>query len=631
MIKLTRRPSQLPNEKTHKAVSADLASQSGYPQSSSALAGRPKISAWLSQTLALALRRKSLQPAPLSENDLVAIQRHIKTFRTLPEFCVVMPVYNPKPVFLRMAIESVQRQIYPHWKLCIANDASTDAAIAPLLDAFAANDTRIKVIHRKQNGHISAATNSAIELVTSEFIALMDHDDLLHPTALYEVANVLQQQPETDVVYTDSDCVETNGRHFGPFYKPDFNIDLLLGQNVVSHLGVYRSALVRQLGGLRLGLEGSQDYDLILRAHDKCGASRIRHVPEVLYHWRRSRSHKSYSGIHMDRCFAAAKRAIQDHLDREAEGARVTHVPKLEYNTRVLRRVPQPPPLVSCIIPTRGHVKLLRNCMDGLLNNTEYRNIEVLIVDNGSVEPASQAYFEAITRADARVKLLRYPHEFNYSAINNFAAKHAAGSLLALINTRIEVRHKEWLNEMVSNAVRPGAGAVGAKLYYPHGRIQHAGFTIGLVGVAGHSHHLRRGSNPGYFSNAKLAGQVSAVSAACLVVSKRAFDEVGGFDEQNLPFAYSDVDLCLKLQKAGYRNIWTPFAELTLHESTSRNRNSTDDGRLPSQRERSYLHETWPEEIANDPFYNPNFSLRSPSHAFAVTSRRAKPWAAYLS
>ena len=561
-----------------------------------------------------------------SERAGPAVQRHIKSFQHYPTISVVMPVYNPHPPYLEATIKSVQAQLYPHWELCIANDASTNPQIAQILDRVAAEDKRVTVIHRKVNGHISLATNSALELVTTEFAALIDHDDLLHPTALYEIAVVLQEAECVDAIYSDEDNINASGNRKPGYFKPDFNVELLLGHNMFSHLGVFRMSILRDIGGLRAGFEGSQDYDLILRVLAKSKAQRIKHIPTVLYHWRRGGEAKSYSEKHMDKCVNAAHRAIQEYLDQEGEGAKVLPSPDFKYYSRIKRPLPEPAPLVSCIIPTRNGHKLLKTCMDGLLHKTNYKHLEIIIVDNGSDEPQTLALFKKLMETDARIRILHLPGPFNYSKLNNEAVRQTRGSIVTLLNNDLEMIEPGWLEEMVTLALRKDVGAVGAKLLYPNGKIQHAGVFVGPQSLAAHCWAGYPGKTIGYFANAVLTRAVSAVTAACLVVEKTKFLEVGGLDEENLPVAFNDVDFCLRLMEKGYRNVWTPFAKLIHHESISRGKEDTITKQLRSRREVAYFRKRWHEITANDPYYNPNLTFEHPDFRLAQKSRRIPPW-----
>ncbi len=561
--------------------------------------------------------------------DRAAIRRHIADLAAKPLISVIMPVYNPPIAFLRQAIESVLDQSYENWELCIANDASTNPEVARTLDKLAAADERIKVIHREKNGNICAASNSALTLAAGEFVALMDHDDILEETALYEVAVEINDHPDVDVIYSDEDKISENGARNSPYFKPDFNPELLLGQNMVSHLGVYRRSLIERIGGFRLGFEGSQDYDLVLRAWAASSSDRIRHIPAILYHWRQGAQAPSFSESRLEQCTQAARRAVQELLDREGEGAVVAAAPNASSCSRIVRKIPEPKPLVSVIVPTRDHADLTAICADGVLNKTDYPNLELLIVDHDSKEPATRSLFERLKR-DPRVTVLPYSGPFNFSAMNNMAAAVAKGSILALLNNDIEIISPDWLTEMVANAIRRDVGAVGAKLYYPDGRIQHGGVVVGLGGIAGHSFLFEEKDSPGYFGQALLARQVSSVTGACLVVRKSVYQEVNGLNAEAFAVAFNDVDFCLKVQSKGYRNVWTPFAELVHHELVSRGADNTPEKIERFARECANFRDRWLGMVENDPFYNPNLTVQTFNYLPAKESRRLKPWFRYL-
>lgn len=562
----------------------------------------------------------------LSQADRNKIRTHISRLERTPLISVVMPIYQTPEWALREAIDSIRRQLYPHWELCIADDASTAPHIADVLREAAANEPRIKWMRRARNGHISAASNSALSLATGEFVALMDHDDLLPDHALYEVAVALNEEPGLDIIYSDEDQVDRKGRRFFPYFKTDWNIDLLLGHNMISHLGVYRRTLLHEVGGFREGFEGSQDYDVALRCADATDPGRIRHIPAVLYHWRRDFGDASFSEERQDQCCDAALHAIGDHLARRHEGGEVKPHPVLPQWTRVIRAVPRPAPLVSVIVPTRDRPDLLGRCVDGLLHRTDYPEMEVLVVDHESKSPETLELLGKL-QLDARVRVIPYAGPFNYSAINNMAVSKATGSIIGLLNDDIDVINPDWLSEMVSLAVMTDVGAVGAKLLYPDGRVQHAGVVLGVSGVANHFNYGMGRSNPGYFGRNVLASSVSAVTGACLVVRKSVFEEIGGLNEANLPVAFNDVDFCLRLKKKGYRNVWTPHAELYHHESATRGTEQTPENVERFEREIDYMRTNWRDEIDHDAFYNENFSTNiSECFQLAFPPRRKKPW-----
>lgn len=559
----------------------------------------------------------------LSERDCRAIADHIRRLNYRPLISVVMPAYETPPWALREAIESVRCQLYPNWELCIADDASPGPHVTEILRSAAASDHRIKWMRRQANGNISVASNSALALASGEFIALMDHDDVLPPHALYEVAVALNKDSQLDIIYSDQDEIDESRRRHSPYFKTDWNIELLLGHNLVSHLGIFRRSLVERVGGFREGFEGSQDYDLALRCADESSPDRIRHIPAVLYHWRRDYGAPSFSERKLTACSDAAQRAIREHLHRRNEKGEVGPHPTMPEWSRVRRPVPSPAPLVSLIVPTRDRADLLEICTNGLLGRTDYPNFELLIVDHESKSADTHRLFERL-RSDPRVRILQYAGPFNYSAINNMAAAETRGSILGLINNDIEVIDASWLTELVSIAILPEVGAVGAKLLYPSNRVQHGGHVLGMGGVANHfSHRLPRKSR-GYFGRNQLTSSVSGVTGACLVLKKSIYQEVGGLDETNLAVAFNDVDLCLRIRERGYRNVWTPHAELYHHESASR---GVDRTSARFQRETEYMRRRWATQLAHDPFYNENLSLEiDRCFEVAFPSRRTKPW-----
>jgi GT2 family glycosyltransferase len=562
----------------------------------------------------------------LSQADRDKIRTHISGFERKPLISVIMPVYETPEWALREAIDSIRRQLYPYWELCIADDASAAPHIAGFLQEAAANESRIKWMRRPRNGHISAASNSALSLAAGEFVALMDHDDLLPEHALYEVAAALNKNPTLDIIYSDEDQIDRKGRRCLPYFKTDWNIDLLLGHNMVSHLGIYRRTLLERVGGFREGFEGSQDYDLALRCADATPPSRIHHIPAVLYHWRRDYGPASFSEGKFAECSNAALRSISDHLERRHQIGTAKPHPVLPAWSRVIRPVPNPAPLVSLIVPTRDRADLLGMCVNGLLSRTDYPQIEVLIVDHESRLPETFELFEKL-KSDPRVRIIPYTGAFNYSAINNMAAAEARGSIIGLINNDIDVINSDWLSEMVSLAIIDDVGAVGAKLIYPNNRVQHGGIVLGVGGIANHFSYATRRSDLGYFGRNVLTSSVSAVTGACLVVRKSVFEEVGGLSETDLAVAFNDVDFCLKLKKNGYRNIWTPHAELYHHESASRGAEDTPERTKQLLRESEYMFKTWGPEIEHDPFYNENFSTDiDESFQLAFPPRRQKPW-----
>jgi glycosyltransferase involved in cell wall biosynthesis len=563
----------------------------------------------------------------LRPEDRAAIRAHLGSLPQRPLISVVMPVYNPPEPLLRRAIESVRAQIYEDWELCIADDASTQGDVRRVLEAYGRLDPRIKVRFRETNGHISAASNSALELAQGEFIALLDQDDEISPHALYLVATAVLENPRLDVCYSDEDKLDDQGRRYDPHFKSDWNEGLFYSYNFISHLGVYRTALVRDVGGFREGYEGSQDYDLALRCIERTSPDRIVHLPFVLYHWRAVPGSAASSREEKVYAHAAARRALNDHFRRRGHRGEVVDGAAPGLN-RARFEPPRPWPLVSIIVPTRDNYPLLRACLKSVIGKTTYPNYEIVVVDNQSSDPDALAYFQELA-ADPRVQVLRYDAPFNYSAINNFAARACRGSILCLLNNDIEVIAPDWLDEMVGHAARPETGAVGAKLLYADGSVQHAGVILGVGGVAGHAFKRRAATEHGYFSRAVVGQEVSAVTGACLVVRREVFEEVGGLNQDQLKVAFNDVDFCLRVARAGYRNYWTPYALLRHHESKSRGYEDTPERVARFQAEIAYMRSTWLPFLEADPAYSPNLTVASEDFGFAHPPRVRRPWAGY--
>jgi glycosyltransferase involved in cell wall biosynthesis len=553
--------------------------------------------------------------------------RKAQTFTDQPLVSVLMPVYNPSTQWLEQAVASVQSQIYANWELCIADDASTDLAVRAVLEKWMQEDPRIQVALRTQNGHISAASNSALALAQGEWVVLLDHDDVLAEDALYWVVDAINQSPVCQLIYSDEDKINEAGARSDPYFKPDWNPDLFLSQNMFSHLGVYRADLVRAVGGFRVGFEGSQDYDLALRCSELIRPDQIVHVPRVLYHWRIHAGSTAHAIEAKPYAMVAGERALNEHLQRTGVNATAEAV---GYGYRVRYALPVQPPLVSLIIPTRNGLKLLRQCVESIFAKTDYPHYELIIVDNGSDDKATLSYLDALAaRADAgldmgpKVRVIRDARPFNYSALNNLAVKVARGEVVGLLNNDVEVISPGWLTEMVSHAMRPGVGAVGARLWYSDDTLQHAGVVLGIHGVAGHVHRFLPRGDVGYCGRAALIQSFSAVTGACLVVRKALYEAVGGLNELELQVACNDIDFCLKLREAGYRNIFTPYAELYHHESASRGFDDTPEKQARSAKEVAYMHQRWGDALRNDPAYNPNLTLDFEDFSLAWPPRLA--------
>lgn len=538
--------------------------------------------------------------------DLQQIKEEISMFDYQPKISVLMPVYNVEQKWLEKCIQSVQAQFYDNWELCISDDASTDTNVRKILEKFVKQDSRIKVFYRPKNGHISKATNSALEISTGEFVALLDNDDELAPIALYEVVKLLNQYPDLDLIYSDEDKIDMQGNRFEPAFKPDWSPDLLLGTNYISHLGVYRRSIMEEIGGFRVGLEGSQDYDLVLRFTEKTTASKIAHIPKILYYWRVLPTSTAADQSTKGYAFEAGRKALEDALARREIKGTATHAAGnglFDVNYDLLSE-----DLVSIIIPTKNGYDDMKRCLHSIVKKTSYTNYEIIVADNGSTDPKmNQLYEEFKEKLSERIIIESIDIPFNYSRINNLAAKKASGKYLLFLNNDTEVITTDWLRRMVSVAQLNRIGCVGAKLYYPNHTIQHAGVILGLGGAAGHGHHTFPRGDFGYFGKLEINVNYLAVTAACLMIKKSDFDEVDGFDE-SLTVAFNDVDLCLKVHELGRDNIWLHNVELFHFESQSRGHEDTPEKLKRFQEETKLMEARWGNYIEVDPYYNPNLT-----------------------
>ncbi|HCG8183299.1 TPA: glycosyltransferase family 2 protein [Vibrio parahaemolyticus] len=514
---------------------------------------------------------------------------------------IILPTYNSNIKYLEQCIESVINQSYPNWELCIADDHSESVDLQRYLKEKSKSDGRIKYAVRKQNGHISECSNTGLSLSSGEWVCFLDHDDMLHEHALLFFAQKLNSNDKLQLIYTDEDKVSKTGFRYDPHFKSDWNEDLFYSQNYISHLSFFKSELVKEIGGLRKGVEGSQDYDLLLRYIEVIDKNNISHIPKVLYHWRAISGSTAYS-IHEKKYTSEAGLKSLEMLFSSNDIS-------VEYgkqpNTYRVKRILTKEPLVSIIIPARNHTEITRNAIESIIRLTSYVNYEIIIVDNKSDTIDFANYIREI-ESHPKIRVFKYPYEFNYSAINNFASEKARGEVLVFLNNDIEVISPEWLIELTSQALRDDIGCVGAKLYYGDNTIQHAGILCGINGVGTHSHLGAKRTDNGYFGRLNLLQNVSAVTGACLAIKKSLFVQLGGFNEKELAINFNDVDLCLKAKKAGYRNLWTPYAELYHFESKSRGYDDDKSKIARFDSEVRYMINQWGPELKVDPFYNPN-------------------------
>lgn len=556
------------------------------------------------------------EPGP---QQFPALKAQVATWSQLPLVSVVMPTYNSPLKFLKEAVESVQAQIYPHWELCIADDASTRPELLTYLKELAAQDDRIVLSLREKNGHISQSSNTALSTAQGEWVALLDHDDRLHPLALFCVVSALQQQPDAHLIFSDEDKIDEHGVRFGPYFKGEYNRELMWAQNMICHLGCYKRSELVAVGGFRVGYEGAQDYDLALRVIERSAPHQIVHVPRVLYHWRAIAGSTALAADQKPYAETASRKALAEHLARIGLPATVSPSPDIPSMNRVQLALPSPLPLVSILIPTRDRIELLQTCIESLVGRSTYPHMEIIVIDNGSVEPESLQYFEQLKIQGIRV--IRENGPFNYSALNNRAAALATGSFLCLMNNDIEITTPNWLEEMLSFAALPDVGAVGTRLWYPNEQgLQHGGVVIGIGGVAGHAHPRAPQGDAGYFGRVSLHHRLLAVTAACLLIRRSHYDQVKGLDEK-LAVAFNDVDFCLRLHQAGLACIYTPHAEMVHHESATRGGDLTGERHARFMKEVHFMMDRWQDKLKQDPFYSPNLSLEHGDFRPATHSR----------
>ena len=531
-------------------------------------------------------------------------QRH-HHFEYSPLISVAVPAYRTPEKFLAQMIDSLLAQTYGNWELCIANGSPEDGAMKKVLEEYTKKDSRIRVSELTENKGIAGNTNVALEMARGEFVGLLDHDDLLAPNALYEIVRALDEDRTLDAVYTDEDKVTTElDEHFQPHLKPDFNLDLLRSNNYICHFFVVRRSIVQKVGGFRQEFDGAQDHDFIFRCIET--AEKVGHIPEILYHWRTHKASTADNPASKMYAFDAGKRAIEAHLKRTGTEGTVSHTPDLGF-FRVKYPV-QGQPLVSIIIPNKDEKETLKACIDSIREKTEYPNYEIIIVENNSTTDEIFQYYKELSQ-DTRIRLLRWKKEFNYSAINNYGVRHANGEYLLFLNNDVTVITPGWIRELLGVCQRPEVGAAGVKLIYPDDTIQHAGCVIGLGGIAGHMFVDMPANRTGYLHKASILQDMSAVTAACMMMKRTAFEEAGGFTEK-LSVAFNDVDLCLKVRKNHKLIVYDPYVQLYHMESKTRGAEDNKEKVRRFQEEIEYMRCQWIDILKKgDPYYNKNLSL----------------------
>lgn len=547
----------------------------------------------------------------LNDKRLALLRSALNVVSQPPLLSVVMPVFDPPLQFLEKAIQSVFGQVYENWELCIADDASTNPAIGAALERWANTDSRVHVTTQPSNSHISRATNSAAELASGDWLVFLDHDDLLSSDALAELALYISEHPEVGMVYSDHDRIDAEGTREAPQFKPAWSPELLLSYMYMGHVLMIRRSLFEELGGARSGFEGSQDYDLALRGAERCES--VGHIPKVLYHWRALPGSTASSGGEKRYSFEAGRRAVTEALSRRGIDGEVSRPDWAKRGNLGLYRIkfPDAGPRVAVLVPTRDHLDLLRACVESVKSKTSYQNYELVIVDNESSEPSTLRYLE-----ECGQRVLRIPSDgkFNFARLNNLAAGQVEAEYLLFLNNDTVVLNSDWLSQMMGYAQLHGVGAVGARLLFRDGHVQHAGVVAGLHhGLAGHAFKGLPAADPGYLGYSFVSRNCAAVTAACMVTPRKTFFAYGGFDEENFAVAYNDADYCYRLREHGLRIVYCAEAELTHHEGSTR-------GFRDNPGEVANFKRLW--SAKKDPYYNPNLSLADESYQ---TSSRALP------
>lgn len=547
---------------------------------------------------------------------LLWLEKNEKPFEEHPQFdynpliSICIPVYNVERKYLAECLDSILNQTYQNFEICLSNDCSSLQETIDTLNEYEKKDSRIKVHHRKENGHISKATNDALNIASGEFIGLMDNDDLLARNALAECVAVLNKNKELDFIYTDEDKMDMKGLRRDPHFKSDYAPDSLLGSNYICHFEIMRKSIVDEIGGFRVGYEGAQDYDIFLRFLEKTTPERVYHIPKILYHWRMIEGSTAATIDSKGYAVEKGRMAVEDALKRRGVKAKVTVHPRVPYY--LVRYEYETEPMVSIIIPTKDYADVTEQCLKSLFEKTTYKNYEVILMNNNSEKKETFDLFKKYQNKYSNFRVIDANYEFNYSKINNQAVEAAKGEYIVLLNNDTEIIIPHWLQVMVGYAMQPHIGAVGAKLLYPDNTVQHAGIILGIGGIAQHCFIDNPREDVGFYGRLSVPFNYSAVTAACLMVSKEKYLEVNGLEE-NLQVAFNDVDFNLKLLKQGYYNICLNQVELYHYESKSRGDDTVDTKSAKYRRfvqEHDYIKDKWGYMLYSDRFYNPNLSLK---------------------
>ncbi len=550
-------------------------------------------------------------------NDVKVIRNKLQSIKLKTKFSICMPVFNPNPIYLKEAIDSVINQIYQNWELCIADDASTNPEIRKILKYYESQYRNIKVIYRKENGHISKASNSAIRVCTGDYIGFLDHDDKLSPHALLWVAAETKNNPRAQIIYSDEDKINEAGNHDGPYFKPNFSPELFYSHNLITHFAIYKKNIIKKIKGFRSKFDGAQDYDLALRALSECGEKNISHIPKILYHWRQHSDSTALDSNAKPYAMLAGEKALNEYFNSNKIPYKVKYIGSAY---KLLGKLPKSNPKISIIIPS-NNLDNLKICINSIIKKSTYKNYEIVVIANNklNVKDVINIFPNLIN-----LKVLNYKGEFNYSKLNNFGAKKSKGKYLLFLNDDTEVISSDWLEVLLGFASIREVGAVGLKLIYKNNTVQHGGIVLGINNWAGHAFRGFPKDSPGSNHRLSLVSNFSAVTAACLMISKVKFDLVRGFNEKELKVACNDVDFCLSLMNKGYRNVYCGHTSIYHYESISRGYEDTQEKKKRFDHESSYVINKWRDLFKNDPHYNPNLTDKTENFDLADKPRIEK-------
>lgn len=546
-----------------------------------------------------------------TEEQLDRQRKISKDFKYRPLISILLPTYNTNPTYLRSCIDSVLSQSYDNWELCISDDNSTSEQTKDVIKEYVEKYDNVIVTFRKENGHISKSSNTALSMAKGDYISLLDHDDILPPNALFEVVNAINKNPEVDLIYTDEDKIDHEGNHIEPFFKPDWSPDFMNSCNMITHFATMKANIIRGVNGFTVGTHGAQDWDLFLKITAK--TNNIYHIPKILYHWRKSETSTAMNANSKPYAYINQKNVLRSSVRQRKENAYIDSHVALGFWRK--KYVIPTNPLVSIIIPTKNNFKYIKKCIESIIENTTYPYFEIIIVDTGSTDSQVNNFYGKLINDNENIQIIKYKKKFNFSDACNYGADNSNGEYLLFLNNDTEVITHDWIQSLLEHAQRPEVGMVGPKLIFEDKTIQHAGIVLSERDIAFHPFYGQdeRVDIFTYIYTANIRN-VSAVTAACSMVSRKKFDEAGGFDPK-LRVTYNDVDLNLKLRKKGYYNLYTPYAELFHYESKSVGRiNTSERDSTELQEAQNEMRKRWGNYLKRDPFYNDNFEQFGPGY-----------------